>query len=57
LGVGQARGSQADDDDVVTREHEVDQNDFKKARQDIYAEKIKRGARFPSSPSFDAGFF
>ena len=34
-GMGLGRGSKADDDDIVTSQHEVDQNDLRKARQDI----------------------
>jgi hypothetical protein len=54
--MGLGRGSKADDDDIVTSQHEVDQNDLKKARQDIWAEKFKQESRFPSSSSCDAGF-
>jgi len=33
--MGLGRGSKADDDDIVTSQHEVDQNDLRKARKDI----------------------
>jgi hypothetical protein len=35
FGLRQSRGSKPDDNYVVTREHKVDQNDLKKARQNI----------------------
>ena len=58
LRLGQARGSEADDNGVVTSEHQIDQNDLKKCGQDICGEKFEHGSRSPScrenGPSSDA---
>jgi hypothetical protein len=60
LRLGQARGSKADDDSIVAREHKVDQNDLKKRGQGICGEKFKHGSRSLScrknDPLFEASF-